>query len=400
MEANGCNKTSDSVAAERILSTIPQVPPRRFDFASSHDKSKPRSEHIIWQGLGQGTSSQCDDKRLISEECHPAYLERNKGIFQSCIPGPQAHRGLSVGNRPVSFEPIHVRTTIQDGHYSGHKVISGSEHVGHLNRHVRCLLPRTNPPLTTPVSGLYSGESALPVQGSSFRPLLSSMGVYHDYDGGQEVGKKQRYYVIPVPGRLANSPPRQSHSGTSNIHGGREVYRVGTEGESSQIRNRTIPTDRIPRRTVRFCARQSFPDPTEVRQNPYSNQVSVRSQRATPPNMRVSPRPLSSHRKDSSTRETQLSSLPSCSEKRSPKRQRHAPHSECSGPCPSGSALVVDDPQHICRSTIPTSGANMPCPDGCIQGRLGSCVQGPIMGRQMDIPPTEEAYQLTSNCGR
>ena len=92
--------------------------------------------------------------------------------------------------------------------------------MGYLNRFQGHLLPYTYTRTIQEMPEISHPRSGIPVQGSAFRFVHSTLGVHRDPKGGETDGHTQGYKYPPVPRRLVGEsqiPPGLSptYTGTS-----------------------------------------------------------------------------------------------------------------------------------------------------------------------------------------
>ena len=111
---------------------------------------------------------------------------------------------------------------IQDGDTGNHQDIPPTRGVGHLDRLQGRLLPYTDTGTIQEISKISPSGSDIPIQGTSFRSVHSTLGVHCGSKGGKTDGYTQGYKDPPVPRRLVGEsliPPGLSpaYSGTSGV---------------------------------------------------------------------------------------------------------------------------------------------------------------------------------------
>ena len=91
---------------------------------------------------------------------------------------------------------------IQNGDTGNHQDLPPDGGVGHLNRLQRRLLPHTNTRTIQEIPEISCPGSDIPIQGTAFRFVHSTLGVHGSSKGGETDGLTQGYKNPPVPRRL------------------------------------------------------------------------------------------------------------------------------------------------------------------------------------------------------
>ena len=193
---------------------------------------------------------------------------------------------------------------IQNGDTGNHQNIPLTRGVGHLNRFQGRLLPYTNTGTVQKISQISCSGSDLPVHGSVFWFVHSSLGVHCSSKRGETDGHTQGYKDPPVPRRLVGEG--QIPPGLSPAYSGSSKNMSGTrlDGEFGKVRAGTQTDLRFCRLPVRPQGRSGPTDtgplaePSgQVKRNTFTTSLSG-------PAVHVPDRFVNCHREASSPRPT------------------------------------------------------------------------------------------------
>ena len=194
---------------------------------------------------------------------------------------------------------------IQNGDTGNHQDIPPTRGVGHVNRLQRRLLPYPHTGTVQKISEISCPGSNIPIQGSSFRSVNSTLGVHCNSKGGKTDGHTQGYKNPPVPRRLVS----ESHipPGLSPAHprSSTNLSRTRLASESGQIGTETKANLRFCRLPVRPQGRSGPTDTGPVAKPSGQNTGNIVPTDLSGPAIHVPNRFTNSHRKTSSPRSTQ-----------------------------------------------------------------------------------------------
>ena len=191
--------------------------------------SDPTQTHKISDShkpLCQSPQEQLPDGGITS-----AYRQKCSGVskkqhlsrfFQPAIFSSQAKQKMEPYTRPEQSEFFPQGGEIQDGDTGNHQDIPPTRGVGHLDRLQGRLLPYTNTRTIQEISEISPPGSDIPIQGTSFQSVHSTLGVHCGTKRGKTDGYTQGYKDPPVPRRLVGEsqiPPGLSpaYSGTGEV---------------------------------------------------------------------------------------------------------------------------------------------------------------------------------------
>ena len=209
---------------------------------------------------------------------------------------------METYTRPEQSEFFPQGGEIQDGDTRNHQDIPLTRGVGHLDRLQGHLLPYTNTGTIQEISEISPPGSDIPIQGTSFRSVHSTLGVHCGSKRGKTDGYTQGYKDPPVPRRLVGEsqiPPGLSpaYSGTSEV-----MPRTRLASKLGKIRTGTQVNFRFCRLPVRP---PSWSGPTHTRSLADPSGQSIRNIVTTGLSglaIHVPYRPTDSNRKVSSPR--------------------------------------------------------------------------------------------------
>ena len=191
---------------------------------------------------------------------------------------------------------------IQNGDTGNHQDIPPTRGVGHVNRLQRRLLPYPHTGTVQKISEISCPGSNIPIQGSAFRSVNSTLGVHCSSKGAKTDGHTQGYKNPPVPRRLVS----ESHipPGLSPAHprSSTNLSRTRLASEFGQIGTGTKANLRFCRLSVRPQGRSGPTDSGPVAKPPGQNTGSIVSTDLSGPAIHVPDRFTDSHRKASSLR--------------------------------------------------------------------------------------------------
>ena len=121
------------------------------------------------------------------------------GFFQPAIFGPKAQQQVETYIRSEQTESFPQGGEIQNGDTGNHQDVPPARGVGHLSRFQGHLLPYPNTGTVQEMSDILCPRSDLSIQGSAFRSVHSTLGVYYCSKGGETDGHTQGYKTQPVP---------------------------------------------------------------------------------------------------------------------------------------------------------------------------------------------------------
>ena len=125
------------------------------------------------------------------------------GVFQPAVFGPKAQQ-VETYIRSEQTDSFPQGGEIQNGDTGNHQDIPPTRGVGHINRLQRCLLPYPHTGTVQKISEISCPGSNIPIQGSAFRSVNSTLGVHCSSKGGKTDGHTQGYKNPPVPRRLVS----------------------------------------------------------------------------------------------------------------------------------------------------------------------------------------------------
>ena len=221
-------------------------------------------------------------------------------LFQPAIFSSQAKQKMETYTRSEQSEFFPQGGEIQDGNTGNHQDIPPTRGVGRLARLQGCLLPYTDTGTIQEISKISPPGSDIPIQGTSFRSVHSTLGVHCGSKGGKTDGYTQGY--PPVLRRLVGESQilpglSPAYSGTSEV-----MQRTRLASKLRKIRTGTQAGFRFCRLPLRF---QSWSGPTHTRSLAEPSGQSIRNIVTTGlsgPAAHVPYRPTDSNRKASSPR--------------------------------------------------------------------------------------------------
>ena len=167
-------------------------------------------------------------------------------VFQPTVLSPQTQQKMETHPRPEQTKHISQNRNIQNGDTGNHQNIPPAGGVGYLHRFQGRLLPHTNTGTIQEILKMSCPRANIPIQGSAFRSVHSTLGVHCGSKGGETDGHTGGYKTPPIPRRLVGEsflPPGLSpaYSGP-----GEDVPKTGLAGELGKVRTGA-------QTSLRFC---------------------------------------------------------------------------------------------------------------------------------------------------
>ena len=114
--------------------------------------------------------------------------------------GPQSNiSGVFQPTRSEQTKSFPQGGEIQNGDTGNHQDIPPTRGVGHLNRFQRRLLPYTNTGRVQEISEISCPRSDIPVHGTAFQSVHSTLGVHCSSKRGKTDGHTQGYKDLRIP---------------------------------------------------------------------------------------------------------------------------------------------------------------------------------------------------------
>ena len=226
------------------------------------------------------------------------------GVLQAAVFGPKVQQQVETYIRSEQTESFPQGGKIQNVDAENHQDIPPTRGVGCVNRLQGCLLPYPHTGTVQKISQVSCPGSDIPVQGSAFRSVNSTLGVHCSSKGGKTDGHTPGYKNPLVPRRLVGEsyiPP-----GLSPAHprSSTNLSRTRLASEFGQIGTGT-------KASLRFCRLPVRPhgwsDPTDtgpVAKPSGQHTGDIVSTDLSGPAIHVPDRFTNSHRKASSPRVT------------------------------------------------------------------------------------------------
>ena len=224
------------------------------------------------------------------------------GVFQPTISSPEAQQQMETNIRPKQSEFFPQSGKIQDGDTGNHQDIPPTGGVGHLDRLQGRLLPHPDTGTIQKISEISYPGPDLPIQGTSFRSVHSTLGVRCSSKGGETDGHAQGYKNPPVPRRLVGEG--QIPPGLSPAYPGvsKDVPRPRLDGEHRKIRAGPQTSLRLRRLPVRPQVRSGPTHSGPVAKPSRENKSTAIVTDLSGPAVHVLDRFAHSHREASSSR--------------------------------------------------------------------------------------------------
>ena len=165
---------------------------------------------------GADTADLHGDHRTSPEKCNRGSdAPSTTGLLFKSLSCPQERWRTTPSNQPKSIEQVCTEGTLQDGGYPHSKGPPEARGLAGQGRPERCLFFNTDRPPTQKVSQVYLQRELLPVQLSTIRPVLSSMGSSHSQGERCKANSLHRRYtdtggvqgLDPRPGDRNVVPP-------------------------------------------------------------------------------------------------------------------------------------------------------------------------------------------------
>ena len=222
------------------------------------------------------------------------------GVFHKTIFSPKTQQQVVTYSRSEQTESFPQGGEIQNGDTENHQDIPPARGVGHVNRFQGRLLPYTNTGTVQEISEISCPRSDIPVQGSAFWSVHSTLGVYCYSKGGETDGHSQGYKDPPVPRRLVGEghiPPGLSPTYSKS---GKNTSKIRLAGEFGQVRAGSKADLRFCRLPVRPQGRPGPTDPRQVAEPSGQNIRNTVTSKLSGSTVHVPDRFANSHRKASS----------------------------------------------------------------------------------------------------
>ena len=145
---------------------------------------------------GADTADLHGDHRTSTEKCNRGSdtPPTTRLLFKS-LPCPQERWRTTPGNQPESVEQVCAKRTFQDGGYPHSKGPPETRRLASQSRPEGCLFFSPDRPSTQKVSEVYlqrEKREDLPVQLSTFWPVLSSVGVHQNPETSSSCSQGER----------------------------------------------------------------------------------------------------------------------------------------------------------------------------------------------------------------
>ena len=155
-------------------------------------------------GFTQGSNLEGTGGVLTSEEGHRGSQlhSSEERVLQQTFSGEEKIRGVETCHRPVSTQPVHSVSTLQDGNCGFHQTSTSKRGLGNIIGFNRCLLPCDDSPEIQKVSSVLFRRENISVPGTTVRSLCKSLCVFQSLKSGLEAYPSQRYSGARISGRL------------------------------------------------------------------------------------------------------------------------------------------------------------------------------------------------------
>ena len=155
-------------------------------------------------GFTQGSNLEGTGGFLTSEEGHRGSQlhSSEERVLQQTFSGEEKIRGVETCHRPVSTQPVHSVSTLQDGNCGFHQTSTSKRGLGNIIGFNRCLLPCDDSPEIQKVSSVLFRRENISVPGTTVRSLCKSLCVFQSLKSGLEAYPSPRYSGACISGRL------------------------------------------------------------------------------------------------------------------------------------------------------------------------------------------------------
>ena len=155
-------------------------------------------------GFTQGSNLEGTGGFLTSEEGHRGSQlhSSEERVLQQTFSGEEKIRGVETCHRPVSTQPVHSVSTLQDGNCGFHQTSTSKRGLGNIIGFNRCLLPCDDSPEIQKVSSVLFRRENISVPGTTVRSLCKSLCVFQSLKSGLEAYPSPRYSGARISGRL------------------------------------------------------------------------------------------------------------------------------------------------------------------------------------------------------
>ena len=236
---------------------LPTALQKRFDRFKKSSKTDETSAspgcYAILKQSGETASVGSIDSGLASQTLHKRDGRSRGRIFLSSVPSPQEIRGLEVGDRSITVEPISSASDFHDGHTSTDQKSAETRYVGNVNRLVRRLPPHPDEGVITGIPLLPGGTKEIHVPCAPLRPNVSPcqpMVIYTGSETTQGLGSQKQPSAIPVLRRLAQFTGRQTKANSVDQGARSAVCTTRFTGKWKEIGTATSSTNYIPGRNA------------------------------------------------------------------------------------------------------------------------------------------------------
>ena len=155
-------------------------------------------------GFTQGSNLEGTGGVLTSEEGHRGSQMHSseERVLQQTFSGEEKIRGVETCHRPVSTQPVHSVSTLQDGNCGFHQTSTSKRGLGNIIGFNRCLLPCDDSPEIQKVSSVLFRRENISVPGTTVWSLCKSLCVFQSLKSGLEAYPSPRYSGARISGRL------------------------------------------------------------------------------------------------------------------------------------------------------------------------------------------------------
>ena len=271
------------------------------------------SHKLLWQSAQK---SQTVVTSAYGQKCHITSSQTGlTRVLQPAILSTKTRHQVETYLRPKQSESFSQDRKIQDGDTGNHQNIPPKGRMGNLHRLQGRLLPHSDTGTVQEVPEISYPGTDLPVQSTAIRSVDSSHGVYYYSKRGKTDGHSERYKDPPIPRRLVGEshiPPGLSpaYAGPSeNVPTSRlasEHRKVGA-GTQASFQLRRLP--------IRPRVRSGPTDTGPVAKPTRKDTGTYLPTGLFGKGVHVLDRPVNSHRKASSPRQTTHEAHPMASQK-------------------------------------------------------------------------------------
>ena len=307
MVRSGCQTESGS-NPERGLKTPLSDPAELIKISHSHK--------LLWQS-SQKSQNVGSITSAYGQKCHRTSSQTGlTRVLQPTILSTKIRQQVETYLRPKQPESFPQDRKIQDGDTGNHQNIPPKGRIGNLHRLQGRLLPHSDTGTVQEVPKISYPGTDLPVQSTAIRSVDSSHGVYYYSKRRKTDGHSERYKNPPIPRRLVG----ESHipPGLSPAYAGpsENVPTARLASEHRKVGAGTQANFQLRRLTIRPRVQSGLTDTRPVAKPASKDTGTYPPTGLFGKGVHVLDRPVNSHRKASSPRQTTYEAYPMASQKK------------------------------------------------------------------------------------